>query len=38
MAVQHIFISINESTLIRNLILFSIIAIDNFQLAQIIES
>jgi hypothetical protein len=38
MAVQHIFISINESALIRNLTLFSIISVDNYQLAQIIES
>ena len=30
------FISINESALIRNLTLFSIIAVDNHQLAQII--
>ena len=38
MAVQHILISINESALIYNLTLFSIIAVDNHQLAQIIES
>ena len=38
MAVLHTFISINESALIRNLTLFSIFAVDNHQLAQIIES
>jgi len=38
MAVQHIFISINESALIRNHTLFSIVAVDNHQLVQIIES
>jgi hypothetical protein len=38
MAVKHIFISINESALIRNLTLFSIVAVDNHQVAQIIES
>jgi hypothetical protein len=38
MTAQHIFISINESALIRNLNLFSIVAVDNYQLAQIIES
>ena len=38
MAVQHIFISINESALVRNLTLFSIVAVDNHQLAQIIAS
>ena len=38
MAVQHIFISINESALVRNLTLFSIVAVDNYQLARIIKS
>ena len=38
MAVQHTFISINERAPIRNLTLFSIAAVDNHQLAQIIES
>jgi hypothetical protein len=38
MAVKHIFISINESALIRNLTLFSIFAVDKHQLAQIIDS
>ena len=37
MAVQYTFISINKSALIRNLTLFSIVAVDNHQLAQIIE-
>ena len=36
MAVQHTLISINESALIRNLAIFSIVAVDNHQLAQII--
>ena len=36
MAVQHTFISIYESAPIRNLTLFSIVAVDNHQLAQII--
>ena len=31
-------ISINESALVRDLTLFSIIAVDNHHLAQIIES
>ena len=35
MAVQHIFISIKESTLIINSTLFSIVAVDNHQLAQL---
>ena len=38
MAVQHTFISINESTPISNRTLFIIIAVDNHQLAQIIET
>ena len=38
MAVQHIFISISKSALIRNLTLFSILAVDNHQLVQIIKS
>ena len=38
MAVQHIFISIKESAPIRNLSLFSIVAVANHQLAHIIES
>ena len=38
MAVQHIFISINEIAPVRNLTLFIIVAVDNHQLAQIIES
>jgi hypothetical protein len=38
MAVQHTFISINKSAPIRNLTLFSIVAVENQQLAQIIES
>ena len=38
MAVQHTFISTNESGPIRNLTLFSIVAVDNHQPAQIIES
>ena len=38
MAVQHTFISINKSAPIRNLTLFSIVAVDNHQRAQIIES
>ena len=37
-AVQHTFISIKESALIRNRVLFSIVAVDNYQLAPIIES
>jgi len=37
-AVQHTFISINESAHIRNRTLFSIVAVDNHQLAQIVES
>ena len=38
MAVQNIFISIDKSALLRNLTLFGIVAIDNHQLAHIIES
>ena len=38
MAVQHTFISIYESAPIINLTLFSIVAVDNHQLAQIIKS
>ena len=38
MEVQNTFISINESAPIRNLTLFGIVAVDNHQLAQIIES
>jgi hypothetical protein len=38
MAVKHTFISINGSAHIRNRTLFRIIAVDNHQLAQIIES
>ena len=38
MVVQYIFISINESALIRNLTLFSIVSVDNHHLAQFIES
>ena len=38
MAVQHICISINKRALIRNMTLFNIIAVENDQLAQIIES
>ena len=37
MAVEHIFLSINEILPIRNLPLCSIVAVDNYQLAQIIE-
>ena len=38
MAEKHTFISINESAHIRNCTLFDIVAVDNHQLAQIIES
>jgi hypothetical protein len=38
MAVQDIFISINETAPIRNLTLFSIVPVDNRQVEQIIES
>ena len=38
MGVQGIFISINKSAPIINLTLFSIVAVDNHQLAQIIKS
>jgi hypothetical protein len=38
MAVLYIFISINESALLRNPTLFSTVTVDNHQLAQMIES
>ena len=38
MTVQHTFISTNETAPIRNITLFSIVAVDNHQLAQVIES
>ena len=38
MAVQHLFISIDKSAPIRNLTFFSIVAVNNHQLAQIIEN
>ena len=37
-AVENLFISINEIAPIRNLTLFSIVALNSHQLAQIIES
>ena len=36
--VQHMFIYINESAQIRNLTLFSIVAVDSHHLVKIIES
>jgi hypothetical protein len=38
MAAEHIFIPVYESAPIRNLTLLSIVAVDNHQLEQIIES
>ena len=37
MAVQHIFISINESAPIRNFTLFSIVAVDSHNLCRLLK-